>query len=422
MRSGHTAVELTAEDRARLNGERGDGAALAMRLVVKMAEVARAPRLRDVTQAHIDSCLYHGQAGLDFAERLLVGGARVSVPATLNVSSLDLLHPELVRLDENTRDRAKRLMDSYVQMGCRPTWTCAPYQLPDRPAFGEHVAWAESNAIVFANSVLGARTNRYGDFIDICAAISGRVPDSGLHSDEGRRATLLLRLEGVSDELLDAEVLYPVVGHLLGRRAGSEVAAIEGLPSNTSEDRLKALGAAAASSGAVALFHVIGLTPESPTRESVGADAAREIVVTLSDLRAARDELSPVANGAEIGAVSVGTPHASEGELRRLADLVHQERPRVPFYVNTSRSQLAAVGSVAHDFAEAGVTVVADTCTYITPILHDVAGPVMTDSGKWAWYAPSNLGYEVALGSLEDCVRSAAAGVVIRDGDLWEDR
>jgi predicted aconitase len=422
VRSGHTAVELTAEDRARLNGERGDGAALAMRLVVKMAEVARAPRLRDVTQAHIDSCLYHGQAGLDFAERLLVGGARVSVPATLNVSSLDLLHPELVRLDENTRDRAKRLMDSYVQMGCRPTWTCAPYQLPDRPAFGEHVAWAESNAIVFANSVLGARTNRYGDFIDICAAITGRVPDSGLHSDEGRRATLLLRLEGVSDELLDAEVLYPVVGHLLGRRAGSEVAAIEGLPSNTSEDRLKALGAAAASSGAVALFHVIGLTPESPTRESVGADAAREIVVTLSDLRAARDELSPVANGAEIGAVSVGTPHASEAELRRLAGLVAEARPRVPFYVNTSRAQLDAIGDFAGDLAEAGVTIVTDTCTYITPILHDVAGPVMTDSGKWAWYAPSNLGYEVALGSMPECVRSAAAGVVIHDSDPWGDR
>ena len=196
MKSEGIAVELTAEDRAWLNGERGEGAALAMRLVVKMAEIARAPRLRDVTQAHIDSCLYHGQAGLDFAERLLAGGAAVSVPATLNVSSLDLLHPELVRLDDETRDRAKRLMDAYVRMGCRPTWTCAPYQLPDRPAFGEHVAWAESNAIVFANSVLGARTNRYGDFIDICAAITGRVPDTGLHTDEGRRATLLLRLHG----------------------------------------------------------------------------------------------------------------------------------------------------------------------------------------------------------------------------------
>ena len=304
-------LELEPGDRAVLNGEQGEGAALAMRLVVKMAEVARAPRLRHITQAHIDSCLYHGQAGLDFAERLLAAGASVSVPATLNVSSLDLLHPELVRLDDETRDRAKRLMDAYVAMGCRPTWTCAPYQLPDRPAFGEHVAWAESNAIVFANAVLGARTNRYGDFIDVCAAITGRVPDSGLHTDAGRRATLLVRLDGLSDELVGSEVLYPVLGHLLGRHARSEVAAIEGLPASTSEDRLKALGAAAASSGSVALFHAIGVTPEAPTRGSVGADAAREMPVTLADLRAARDELSPVPHGAEIGAVSVGTPHAS---------------------------------------------------------------------------------------------------------------
>jgi predicted aconitase len=422
VRSEETAVELTADDRAWLNGERGEGAALAMRLVVKMAEVARAPRLRDITQAHIDSCLYHGQAGLDFTQRLLAGEAAVSVPATLNVSSLDLLHPELVRLDDETRDRAKRLIDAYVAMGCRPTWTCAPYQLPDRPAFGEHVAWAESNAIVFANSVLGARTNRYGDFIDICAAITGRVPDSGLHADHGRRATLLLRLEGLSDELLDAEVLYSVLGHLLGRRAGGEVAAIGGLPANTSEDRLKALGAAAASSGSVALFHAIGVTPEAPTAAAVGAEEAREMVVTLADLRAARDELSPVTDGTEIGAVSVGTPHASEAELRGLAGLVRDERPRVPFYVNTGRAQLAAVGSVADDLADAGITVVTDTCTYITPVMYGVAGPVMTDSGKWAWYAPSNLGFDVALGSLEECVRSAAAGRVIRDAGLWEGR
>jgi predicted aconitase len=151
----------------------------------------------------------------------------------------------------------------------------------------------------------------------------------------------------------------------------------------------------------------------------VGADAAREIVVTLADLRAARDELSRVPEGAEIGAVSVGTPHASETELRRLADLVRNERPRVPFYVNTGRGQLQGIVAVADDLADAGITVVTDTCTYITPILHDVEGPVMTDSGKWAWYAPSNLGFDVALGSMEECVRSGAAGRLIRDEHLW---
>ena len=410
---------LEPGDRAMLEGARGEGAALAMRLVVKMAEVARAPRLRNVAGAHIDSCLYHGQAGLDFAERLLAGAATVAVPATLNVSSLDLLHPELVRLDDDTRDSARRLMDTYVRMGCRPTWTCAPYQLPERPSFGEHVAWAESNAIVFANSVLGARTNRYGDFIDICAAITGRVPDSGLHTDEGRRARVRFRLSGVRAELLEHDLLYPVLGHLIGRRGGSEVVAIEGLPADTSEDRLKAIGASAASSGAVALFHAIGVTPESKNGADVLSPDAREEAIDAADLRAARDELSPVPARAEIGAVSVGTPHASEAELRRLAAMVEDERPRVPFYVNTGRTQLAAVGSVADDLIDAGITVVTDTCTYITPVMRGVTGSVMTDSGKWAWYAPSNLGFDVALGSLEECVHSAAAGRVVRDDAIW---
>jgi predicted aconitase len=197
------------------------------------------------------------------------------------------------------------------------------------------------------------------------------------------------------------------------------VVAVDGLPRDTSEDRLKAVGAAAASSGAVALFHAIGATPEASEAAAVLAADAREEQITLADLRAARDQLSPVPHGAEIGAVSVGTPHASEAELRRLADLVRGERPHVPFYVNTGRTQLAGIGSVTDDLADAGVIVVTDTCTYITPVMHDLAGPVMTDSGKWAWYAPSNLGFDVALGSLEECVRSAAAGRVIRDESLW---
>ena len=366
-----------------------------------------------MTGAHIDSCLDHGRAGLDFAERLLAGGAEVSVPTTLNVSSLDLLHPDLVRLDPETSERSRRLMDAYAAMGCRQTWTCAPYQLPDRPALGQHVAWAESNAIVFANSVLGARTNRYGDFIDICAAIVGRCPTTGCTPtpDVAPRSCCAGRARaGAAGGRPGRSAPRTCVGV----RAGSRVAAVEGLSASTSEDRLKAIGAAAASSGAVALFHAIGVTPEAPTWEAVAGEEAEEQAVTGADLRAALDRLSPVPVGAEIGAVSVGTPHASVLELGRLADLVRADPPRVPLYVNTGRDQLAA-GSLADELADLGVTVVTDTCTYLTPVLPDGGGPVMTDSGKWAWYAPTNLGVRVALGSLEDCVRSAAAARVVRD-------
>ncbi len=403
-----------------LDGRHGEAVGLAMRILIDMARVWQADRLIDVTSAHVDSCLYHGQAGLDFVEKLLAGQAHVAVPTTLNVSSLDLLHPELIRLDADTASRARRLMDAYVAMGCRPTWTCAPYQLDSRPAFGEHVAWAESNAIVFANSVLGARTNRYGDFIDICAAITGRVPDAGLHLDEHRRGRIVFRLsDDVSDRLLHDEVTPTCIGHIVGKESGTDVPVIVGLPLETGEDRLKALGAAAASSGAVAMFHAVGITPEAPTLEdALGGDgAAREIVVTLDRLRAARDELTTI-EGGPISAVSVGTPHMSVDELDLLATSVGRHPPTVPFYANTGRDVSAGAGALTV-LADAGVTIVTDTCTYITPILHDVGGPVMTNSAKWAWYAPANLGFDVVFGSMEECVRSASLGRVWRDPDLW---
>ena len=243
------SLELTAEDRGMLSGEAGEASRMAMRILCTMAEVYGARRLLDIESAHIDGCLYHGLSGLEFARRLRAGGAQVRVPTTLNVGAIDLLHPELHRGSAEEAAHARELMESYQQMGCRPTWTCAPYQGEHRPPQGAQVAWAESNAIVFANSVLGARTNRYGDFIDICAAITGRAPACGLHLRENRRGRLLIRLRGLPNRLLREAVLAPVLGYHLGRVAGSRVPVIEGLPADTSEDFLKAVGAAAASSG-----------------------------------------------------------------------------------------------------------------------------------------------------------------------------
>ena len=417
-------LTLTADDRAFLTGDHGPGAQLAMRIVVRIAETMGAERLLDITRAHIDSCVFYGVAGLEFSEKLRDGGALVAVPTTLNISSLDLLHPDLYRGDEETRLLAKRLMDAYVDMGGQPTWTCAPYQLPDRPGFGEQIAWAESNAIVFANSALGARTNRYGDFIDISCAVTGRAPAAGLHLADNRAGEMLFRLVGVPAPLLDEDVFYPVLGHLVGLRAGQRIPVISGLPTTTTEDQLKAVGAAAASSGAVALFHAVGVTPEAPTLSEAfqDRDPLETIEVTPDVVAAARDQLTTASNGS-LRAVSLGTPHMSIdgfGQLMPLLDGVQVDRD-VEFYVNTGRDVLTEVeGRGWLDRLErAGVLVVTDTCTYVTPILRRLDGVVMTDSGKWAYYAPGNLGVDVAYGSMEECVRSAVAGRVVRDAELW---
>ncbi len=409
---------LTDSDRAMLHGDQGEAVRTAMELLVATGEAEGAGELLDITGAHIDGCLYHGQAGLDFAMDLVDGGAEVRVPTTLNVSSLDLLHPDLYRGEGDTARSARQLMDAYVAMGCTPSWTCAPYQLPHRPSFGEQIAWGESNAIVFANSVLGARTARYGDFLDICCAVTGRAPATGLHTDQGRMATVRFDLH-VPDHLLDDDLLYPALGHVLGQLAGTEVGVLVGLDARATEDRLKAIGAAAASSGAVAMFHAVGVTPEATSvDEATGGERVRRVSIGVEELRTARSALGR--GSGPLGAVSVGTPHFSAGEMKDLADLVAGRKSKVPFYVNTARHVLGEPGvrgslEVIDAF---GATVVTDTCTYITPIMEPVDGVVMTNSGKWAFYAPANLGVEVAFAGLPACVESAVTGQVV-PGEEW---
>ena len=397
-----------------------------MRLVVRAGEVTGAAELIDVTGAHVDSCLYHGQASLDFVQRFVDGGARVRVPTTLNVGAVDLLHPELYRGDRRTAERGRLLMDRYRALGARPTFTCAPYQLAEaRPVLGEQVAWGESNAIAFGNSVLGARTNRYGDFLDVSAAITGRVPFAGLHTTEARRATLVVRLaDDVPSALRDGDLLFPLLGLVLGRRAGSSVAAIDGLAPGQSEDRLKALGAAAASSGSVAMFHVVGSTPEAATLDDAlqhRPPLAVELVA-MAELRDARDALTTAAGG-KLSAVSLGTPHASLDELRRYAAMLAGRRihPRVRLLISTGRDTLTAAArtGVTERLREAGADLLVDTCSYIAPILAPSDGATMTDSAKWAYYAPGNIGARVVFGSTAECIRSAVAGRIVRDDALW---
>jgi len=424
-------LQLSKRDKEFLNGQHGEAARMAMRIVTRTAEVLDASELMDVTQAHIDGCGLLSETGLEFAETLAAKGGRVCVPTTLNMGPLDLQNWRQFGIDEDFAGKAIRQATAYEQMGCIPTWTCAPYQSYLTPRFGQQIAWGESNAICYANSVLGARTNRYADYMDICAAITGRVPKCGLHLKENRKGQILLRLVDVPSSLLQSNEFYVVLGHLVGILSTDRIPVIEGLAPNASSDQLKAFCAAAASSGAVALFHAVGLTPEAGSLEQAFDGAAPEQVIEIgpAELRKARSELSTADEGAKLDLVILGCPHFSFDEFRELAHLVRTQirkgnalDPHVRFVVISSQTsnallQRADFRDLLTDF---GVEITLDTCAFHTPMVSKDAKVIMTNSGKCSYYAPGELGVKVAFGSMAECVESAVRAEVYRGEGTWK--
>jgi hypothetical protein len=417
-------LNLSDRDRAMLDGGHGPAPQLAMSILVRMADVYGAGELMDISQAHIDSTIYLGDATLEFAERLASLGAKVAVPTSLNVSGVDECGWKDWAVKPEWAAKAARQMLAYERMGAVPTWTCAPYQTHMRPVFGQQIAWGESNAIAFANSVIGARTERYPDLLDICCAITGRVPAVGLHLTEQRAGELLIRLRDVSHALQQDDQFFAVLGHLVGQLAGDRIPVIEGVSVAPAEDQLKAFGAAAASSGRVALFHMVGVTPEAPTRAAAFQDRApaRTLEVTTADLRAARAELT-TADGRELDMVILGSPHFSLAEFRLLAPLVAGKRahPRVQLLITSSRlmREAAERDGVLAPIEAFGARITLDTCILASPMLPPDIQTLMTNSAKYAYYAPSLLNTRVTFGSLADCVTSAIEGRVTRDESSW---
>ncbi len=418
-------MDLTLRDQADLQGKRGKARQMAMRILVRMLPVFGAQKLLDITAAHIDSSLFQGDATLEYAERLSGWKARVVVPTTLNVSGVDEHGWKRWAVPSDWAEKARRQMVAYQSMGCKPTWTCAPYQESERPVLGQQVAWGESSAVVFVNSVLGARTARYPDLLDICAAITGRAPAAGLYLEENRRGQLLYCLRDIPPDLLEDDSFYGVLGHLIGMDAGTFIPVIEGLDKVPSEDNLKALGAAMASAGAVALYHIIGVTPEAPDRDTVfyGKPPLRRMVVTRDMLRMVRKELTTTDDD-QLDIIVLGSPHFSLNEFALLAKLVKGKyrNERVQFLVTASRMVRALADKAGYLDAikRFGADVTVDTCILTSPMLPNSMKVLMTNSAKYAYYAPGLLGTRVVYGSLEDCVRSAIFGKVKIDSGRWD--
>ncbi|MFM7442401.1 MAG: aconitase family protein, partial [Tabrizicola sp.] len=304
---------LTDLDRRFLDGEFGEAARIAMRIVLQTARIEGATELVDVDMAHLDGVFYQGPAGLKFARKLCDLGARVRVPTTMNAICVDRRQWRALGVAEVLGEATDALAEAYVEMGARPTYTCAPYLLEGAPTAGQNIAWGESNAVVFANSVLGARTLKYPDYLDILVALTGRAPLADCYLAEGRRATIridLLKLGEVDD------LFYPLLGYHIGKIATNEIPLICGLEGRAvSYDDLKAFGAAFATTSAAPMFHMLGVTPEAEP----GTDM-RVVQVTREDLAATWAELN-IAATPGVDLVALGNPHFSLTEMAALARL-----------------------------------------------------------------------------------------------------
>ncbi len=423
------SVVLSREDSAMLDGRHGLAVQEAMSVIVQMAEATGANELEAVQQAHIDACALMAPSNLDFVSRIVEQAGRVAVPTTLNMVALDLEHWEDLQVSPSFAKEAKRIADAYLQLGCIPTWTCAPYQGYLTPRYGQQVAWGESNAVVYANSVLGARTNRYADYMDVCAALTGRVPSTGLHRTENRRGEILVRTPATRAHEWDDTASWAVLGHLIGQRLGSRIPVLEGLPASASTDQLKALGAAAASAGAVAMFHAVGITPEAPDLSTAfhGRSIPETLDVSRGTMRSAWEELSQAVTGEAVDSIVLGCPHFSYDEFRQLAEAIRTEKgtahENVQVLIITSSTSfaLAQRGGLIHSIRRFGATIAFDTCPFHSPVVAKDARVLMTNSGKAAYYAPGELGVRVAFASLADCVRSAASGRVQMEGTPWSE-
>jgi predicted aconitase len=422
---------LTLEEKAMLAGDFGPGVKRAMEIIVALGKIYGAQELVPVQSVQVAGVSYKnlGDAGLEFLHEWAGQGARVRVPTTLNPAGMDLIYWRELGISEEFAHKQVAVIEAFKAMSIAPSCSCTPYLVGNLPAFGQHIAWSESSAVSFANSVLGARTNREGGPSALAAAVTGLTAKYGLHLDENRQATHVIEVRCP----VTSEADFGVLGYLVGRRVKNGVPYFKGLGrsqlapagspdpaggqriarSATSfydllgQDMLKALGAAMAASGAVALYHVEGVTPEARTGDIVAAEAETVVIDSLGGGYAALN--SPID---EIDLVSIGCPHASLAEIEEVARWLEGKRVKAKLWITTAREirERAQEKGLVERIEAAGGRVVADTCLVVAPIEELGLRSMATNSAKAAFYAPTHSGL-VRFGKLEQCLEAAVTGM-----------
>ena len=408
-------MRLTDEEKKILQGGQGEPRRIAMKILTHLGEAFGAERMIPVASAHLVACSYQiaGEAGIEIYTRLVEQGARVSVPTTLDPGSIDFERWNKFQTPKEYVKRQIVISELLQKMGVIPTWSCTPYYFLNIPLFGQHLAWSESSAVIFANSVIGARTNRMSAYLDICAAIVGRVPYFGLHIPENRKGEILIEL---TSELSDhfSDVYFPVLGYLIGQISEDKIPVINGVPS-ASFDQLKAFGAAAAATGSIALYHMVGVTPEARNLNEAfqGAKPLKKIRIGIRDILETMESMRTYTRG-KIDIVAVGCPHASIEQMRRYAKLlkgkhVHKE---IELWICTNEvvEFIAKKMGYIKTIERAGGRMMVGTCLNDCPLSKWNFRCLVTDSGKFTYYTPTTIGTKCYYTGTKECIRIAIEG------------
>ena len=411
-------LKLSPLDLLRLSGAPTNPTTLAMEVICIMAVALGAERLTDVTRGHIDGCILAHDANLIFAERMAELGAKVQIPTTINAISVDRENSTSYGLPTSFENAASRLADAYLKMGVQPTFTCAPYLLEDVPQLGEFIGWSESNAVIFANSVLGARTAKLPDYLDLFVAIIGRAPDVGMYNVEYRRPSLVI--DCCVPEYHD-DSLWPLLGWIAGRLSPDRVPLLRGLARyEPSQEDLRALCAAFGTTSASPMLHVAGVTPEAELLLTADAESVR---ISLPDLVEAWTSLNSGPESVEL--VAIGSPHATYDEVAQFCEFLggRSRYAGTDVIVTLGRNILkqATEAGLVRQLEACGVKVIPDLCwcSITEPIFPLTARNLMTNSGKYAHYAPGLCGRTVRFGGLRDCAETAVTGKACKHPPRW---
>lgn len=388
-----------------LNGEHGRSTRKAMEILTALGTIYEAEQMVPVTSVQIAGVSFDnlGEAGLDFLSELADGGGQARILTTLNPAGMDIENWQALGIDPDFARNQERVIEVYARMGVVTTCSCTPYLFGNLPHFGEHIAWAESSAVCYANSVLGARTNREGGPSALAAALTGRTPAYGLHLDENRRPGLTVQVEASLNDTRDFGALGAAVGRAIESRQMKAIPYLRGIPA-AAVDQLKSLCASLATYGGLAMFHMEGITPESVQF----APPDEILAIRQADLDEAIRSLDAFPSSEEVDFVSLGCPHLSIHEIQRIAELLQEKRVRKTFWITTSRPVKRIADQMGYTaiIEAAGAVFAVDTCCVVAPIKGRFKA-IATDSAKACYYAGAKNEFKTRFLPFDEVVEEA---------------